>query len=203
MNYAATYCALVSKRLSNPISKQDCYCETHHIIPKSEGGIDEKDNLVNLTAREHYIAHLLLAKIYNDLKMYSAVAYMKCGFTERQNFKVNSRLYEKMRLHYSKKLSEIGGINKGRPPWNKGKKDCYTKEQLKKLSDSHKGHIPWNKGKHGVQPPPPNKGCPRANEVKARISKTKRMKKLHWYTDGSISIMAKECPNGFKQGRLI
>ena len=108
-----------------------------------------------------------------------------------------------MRLHYSKKLSEIGGINKGRPPWNKGKKDCYTKEQLKKLSDSHKGHIPWNKGKHGVQPPPPNKGCPRSNEVKARISKTKRMKKLHWYTDGSISIMAKECPNGFKQGRLM
>ena len=76
MIYSAVYCALISKRLRNPITKDDCYCETHHIIPKSEGGLDEPDNLVNLTAREHYVAHLLLAKIYKDVKMYSAVTYM-------------------------------------------------------------------------------------------------------------------------------
>lgn len=39
------------------------YFETHHIVPKSLGGTDDKNNLVNLTAREHYIAHLLLVKI--------------------------------------------------------------------------------------------------------------------------------------------
>ena len=47
-------------------SKQDrsleCYTEKHHIIPKSMGGLDTKENLVVLTAREHYIAHLLLTK---------------------------------------------------------------------------------------------------------------------------------------------
>ena len=69
MTYSAIYCALISKRLENPITKNDCYCETHHIIPKSEGGSNDKSNLVNLTAREHYIAHLLLWKIYKDYKM--------------------------------------------------------------------------------------------------------------------------------------
>lgn len=202
MNYAATYCALVSKRLNNPIKKTDCYCETHHIIPRSEGGIDEKENLVNLTAREHYIAHLLLAKIYNDLKMHSAVVYMRCGSVERLRLKTSSRLYEKMRQRYSNQLKGIG-FNKGRPPWNKGKIGCYTKEQLERFSDSHKGQVPWNKGKHGVQSPPPNKGCPMSNDVKSKISKTKRMNKLHWYTNGITNVLSNKCPDGFKQGRVI
>lgn len=63
MTYSAVYCALISKRLQNPITKDDCYCEKHHIIPKSEGGDDSDGNIVNLKAREHYVAHLLLAKI--------------------------------------------------------------------------------------------------------------------------------------------
>ena len=77
MTYSAVYCALISKRLKNPITKDDCYVEKHHIIPKSEGGTDEPDNLVNLTAREHYIAHLLLAKIYDDHKMWCALALFR------------------------------------------------------------------------------------------------------------------------------
>lgn len=49
MTYSAVYCALISKRLKNPITKDDCYVERHHIIPKSEGGLDEPDNLVYQT----------------------------------------------------------------------------------------------------------------------------------------------------------
>lgn len=44
----------------------DCYYETHHIIPRSLGGGDEFENLVDLTYREHFLAHWLLTKIYND-----------------------------------------------------------------------------------------------------------------------------------------
>jgi len=101
MTYSAIYCALISKRLEQPISKADGYCECHHIIPKSEGGSDDKDNLVNLTAREHYVAHLLLAKIYKDCKMYSAVIYMMTGFHKNRKFRFNSRVYENMRKRYS------------------------------------------------------------------------------------------------------
>lgn len=41
--------------------------------------MNDKSNLVNLTAREHYVAHLLLAKIYNDWNMINAVVMMKFG----------------------------------------------------------------------------------------------------------------------------
>lgn len=66
---------------------------------------------MNLTAREHYIAHLLLAKIYNDVKMYSAVTYMMTGYHKNRQYKFNSRLYSKMREQYSQRMSVA---NKGR-----------------------------------------------------------------------------------------
>jgi Fe-S oxidoreductase len=38
------------------------YHEKHHIIPKALGGSNKKDNLVKLTAHEHFVCHLLLTK---------------------------------------------------------------------------------------------------------------------------------------------
>ena len=38
------------------------YTENHHIVPKSLGGTDDATNLIRLTAREHFICHLLLTK---------------------------------------------------------------------------------------------------------------------------------------------
>lgn len=42
---------------------QTGYTEKHHIIPRSLGGNDEPANLVKLTAKEHFICHLLLTKM--------------------------------------------------------------------------------------------------------------------------------------------
>ena len=82
------------------ILPSDTYKESHHIIPRSLGGSDDRNNLVDLTAREHYIAHLLLAKMYGGeqkRKMLAAVLLM--GAIKRYR-KCNSRLYESMRLSY-------------------------------------------------------------------------------------------------------
>lgn len=109
----------MEKRMSNPVPNDE-YGERHHIVPRSEGGTDDNENLVRLTAREHYIAHLLLAKIYNDFKMYSAVLYMQCRSNSHQrDYKFNSRLYEQMRKKFAIYISEN---NKGNTAWNKGKK---------------------------------------------------------------------------------
>jgi hypothetical protein len=35
----------------------------HHIIPKSLGGSNDTDNLVNLTPKEHFVCHLLLTRM--------------------------------------------------------------------------------------------------------------------------------------------
>ena len=117
MDYASHYCALISKRLRNPITKADCYVEQHHIIPRSEGGLDEPDNLVNLTAREHYIAHLLLARIYKDRKMSEAIVMMRTKRIRGRVFKYNSRLFQLEKIRLAKQRSED---MKGRTPWNKG-----------------------------------------------------------------------------------
>jgi hypothetical protein len=80
----------------------EIYCEKHHIIPKSMGG----DEIVFLTAKEHYIAHLLLPNMtegMNRRKMLFALhcmSYMKNDHTGQRY--VNSRLYE----YYKKKISE-------------------------------------------------------------------------------------------------
>lgn len=82
------------------ILPSDTYKESHHIIPRSLGGSDDRNNLVDLTAREHYIAHLLLAKMHGGeqkRKMLAAVLLM--GAIKRYR-KCNSHLYESMRLAY-------------------------------------------------------------------------------------------------------
>jgi 5-methylcytosine-specific restriction endonuclease McrA len=54
MNYKHIYDKIIQNRFTNPIC-DDTYTETHHIIPRSLGGIDSENNLIKLTAKEHYI----------------------------------------------------------------------------------------------------------------------------------------------------
>ena len=48
-------------------ASSDTYFEKHHILPKSLGGNDDKENLVKLTAREHFLVHLLLTKFTSGI----------------------------------------------------------------------------------------------------------------------------------------
>jgi hypothetical protein len=65
MNYFIIYENLISNAKLNP--KIDTYKETHHILPKCMGGDDSKENLVMLTARQHYLAHWLLYKLSKNI----------------------------------------------------------------------------------------------------------------------------------------
>lgn len=60
MDYERIYRDFIADRRAKPEPKG--YSERHHIKPRSLGGTDEPDNLINLTAEDHYFAHLLLAK---------------------------------------------------------------------------------------------------------------------------------------------
>lgn len=63
------------------------------------GGSDDDSNLVKLTAREHYIAHLLLSRMYpENYKLKYAVLMMKANAsTNQRNYRINSTLYESIR----------------------------------------------------------------------------------------------------------
>ena len=43
-----------------------CDSENHHIIPKSCGGLNDKNNMIRLTAKEHFIGnHLVYFELLN------------------------------------------------------------------------------------------------------------------------------------------
>lgn len=58
-------------------TKIDGYREIHHIVPRCMGGLDDDNNLVLLTAKEHYLCHGLLFEIYRRTEYASKLA---CAF---------------------------------------------------------------------------------------------------------------------------
>jgi hypothetical protein len=104
MNYQQIYDNLISHRLKNPATG---YIERHHIIMKSMGGSNDPSNLVVLTGREHWIAHLLLYKIHKNSKTVFACHMMAMRCEERGiPFIKNSRLYEEVRKHHARLMSK-------------------------------------------------------------------------------------------------
>lgn len=109
MNYARIYNRIIENRLISPFSG---YTEEHHIVPVSLGGSNSKDNLVKLTAREHFICHWLLVKMYKGCKisyykMLKAFNMMLVAHTNKQDryCKMTSRLFEIYRKDLAKSLS--------------------------------------------------------------------------------------------------
>ena len=62
MNYQKHYDRLIERAKTRNLPKET-YTETHHVVPRCQGGSNDKSNLVRLLPEEHLIAHLLLAKI--------------------------------------------------------------------------------------------------------------------------------------------
>jgi hypothetical protein len=78
------------------------YYESHHVIPKSFGGTNDADNLVLLTAKEHFIVHILLPKMCISMKhtqqMLNALHRMNQKTGKHQRY-FNSKLYEYAKRH--------------------------------------------------------------------------------------------------------
>lgn len=99
MNYQAIYNNLIERGKSRTL---EGYCEKHHITPRCMGGNDNPENLVKLTAREHFIAHRLLTKIYpSNNKLKSAVFFMTRSKNVSQHLKITSRTYQYLRIESS------------------------------------------------------------------------------------------------------
>ena len=75
MNYELHYVNLIEKYGSS--SKPLGYSERHHVHPRCLGGDDSEENLVYLSARTHFLAHILLYKIYKDSKLAYALSRMQ------------------------------------------------------------------------------------------------------------------------------
>lgn len=114
------------------------YYEEHHIQPKSLGGLDTKENLVKLTPKEHYVAHLLLMKCFDEpvsrQKMCAAYLYMSKVRNKATARRYNSRLYE---YHKLIRASILKNQMTGRGNHMFGKK--HSEETRRKISAARKG----------------------------------------------------------------
>lgn len=128
--YYKWYIKLTSKQ----DRKLECYTEKHHIIPRSLGGKDTKENLVGLTAREHFIAHLLLTK-FTFGKVKQKMSFALWNMVNRDNgIRTSSRIHAIIREKHSKFLSEsLSGENN--PMFGKE----HSKETRSKISKGGKG----------------------------------------------------------------
>ena len=107
MNYKKIYESIVSKR---KVQIAGGYTEIHHIVPRSLGGSDTDDNLVRLTAREHFICHLLLTRVHKDdiisyRKMLKAFFMMLVCKRDTQDRYISSRKYGEFRKAFAESQS--------------------------------------------------------------------------------------------------
>jgi hypothetical protein len=80
----------------------DGYAEVHHIVPRSLGGSDDAGNLIRLTARQHYVAHWMLARAIGGSASRSFFMMSNLG----KYGKVNSATYEIARMEYAEQVSK-------------------------------------------------------------------------------------------------
>ena len=101
----------------------------HHIIPRHAGGTDDPDNIVVLSIEEHAEAHLKLFEEHGN--QFDWIAY-EClsGMITKE---------EVMEYQLSEAGKRGGAANKGRVPWNKGKK--ASAESRQKMSESAQSRV--------------------------------------------------------------
>lgn len=173
--------------------KDYVYYESHHVIPKSFGG-NEK---VLLTAKEHFICHLLLCRMLegtNKHKMINALIKMSFSKSKGQE-RYTSRTFSLVRKLIAQKNSEtFKGKKKTEKTRNnmKGRSGAYkrTKEHIISSSMAQKKRFQNSPGTFT--------GKKFTEEMKIKRNKTRKERGIipsftgkgtKWYNDGSKSSM--------------
>ena len=145
----------------------------------------EEKNIINLTAREHYICHKLLQKIAlekygKNSHEYMAMTYCLFRMSNNVIYGINSKDYEKYRKNYSDYLKEnksgknssnygkrgILSHSYGKPRSEETKRKLSKAHKGKKLSEETKKKMSDNRQKYGVW----NKGKKMSDDVKKQMS---------------------------------
>lgn len=146
MNYLKIYNNLIDRAM---VRSLDIYTETHHIVPKCLGGSNHKNNLVDLTPEEHYLAHQILVKLHpTNKKIIYAAHMMTVGMDGDRSNKsygwLRRKLSESMKgsgnhmygaKHSAERRAKSGRSGSENPMYGKH----HTPETCKKISNANKG----------------------------------------------------------------
>ena len=107
--YTRWYYDIIDRAKTRTLSTNNYY-EKHHIIPKSLGGSNNADNLVNLSAREHFICHWLLTRMVagkEQKKMaYACKMMMHSHSKGQQRYRITSKIYETLKQNLNAILKD-------------------------------------------------------------------------------------------------
>ena len=186
MTHLEEYTRIINFRKLNPLS-EDQYGENHHIKPKSiyPELKDDLDNIVRLSAQEHFLAHYHLWLAYRDelkeplfaKKMCCAICLMKKCLIKCDDIQTMSKLYEECKIERAKHMSEE----------RKGKQ--FSAEHRKKLSKVHKGrHL---SEEHRMKIAKGNKGRQFSIETRKKISEANKGRQYSEETRKKLSEASK------------
>ena len=140
------------------------YTEIHHIIPKSEGGTNESFNLVELTGREHFIAHKLLWMENPTFSRCAAFMMMSNnrGISWGSTYELGRKQFNESPEHplrnpkiREKQLEVVMGNPKSKEHRNKISEALKGVPKSKESIEKMKANLPNRKGSNN-----PNKGKP-------------------------------------------
>ena len=136
MDYTKIYNQII-KRAQN--RKLEGYVEKHHIVPKCIRGLDVKENIVKLTAREHFLCHMLLCEIHPlEYKLKHALFLMAIGKQKvrEKTYVIGSRVYERLKTEYSEMLTGKPQTQETKNKKSKSMLDVWngkTKEEMSEI----------------------------------------------------------------------
>jgi hypothetical protein len=157
--YKTIYHAIVDQARSRGLKKTGLsYFEIHHILPTSLGGTDTPDNKVLLTAREHFICHLLLTKFATGTaltRMCHAFSYMVFCRSSSHQRKITSRWYATARemsqqTRDAEWRKHISDAKKGKNLSNTHIENMSKALTGRVLSDIHRANISINHSRHNI-----------------------------------------------------
>lgn len=197
MNYNLVYDQLITRARKRELCG---YVEKHHIIPKCIEKRNNIENIVSLTAREHFICHWVLTKIYPENRKLAFAFFSMCNrhVFDKKQYRPSGLVYEIAKRHRSslgmpdEVKEKISKSNSGRgfPCKEESrrkiseklrgiKKKPFSLVHRENLSLSHIGLVSGNKGNHYSQ------------DVLDKISKAHKGKHISEEQKRKISISMK------------
>lgn len=214
MDYQWHYNKLIETRRDRIIDPF-VYYENHHIVLKSMGGSNDSDNMIMLTAREHFLAHWLLWRIHRNRQtayaFYSFVNFFQ-GHNHQNRPKITSaRGYQEAReahaLTHSEKMTGILNSNRSKKVLQFDLEENFiqewpsAKEAQRELSICHitdccRGERKWAGGYiWKYKNPILKKSKPYKKRVLTKKTKPSSTKKLSeamkggkWYNNGEKNV---------------
>jgi hypothetical protein len=181
---------LIIERAKNRVLEG--YSESHHIVPKCLGGTNHKENLIRLTAREHFIIHKLLCLIHpNENKLHWA-AFMMAGCfgnsTQDRGYRIGSREYQRLK-------SNLIVSNETRDKISKSKKG-----QQSRLGIKHSEESKQKMSKSRIGMPSPRKDITLTDEIKEKLSNAAKNRPVRFHTEETKEKMKETWDNKIKEG---